>query len=67
MNALYYEQSDLWTPDIYDLDDEFETKNEDEEYSSLSKNNQRKGKWLHLWVSSIINPDQAIQMQVADE
>ena len=38
MNLLYFDESELWTPKIDDLDDEFDISIEDEEYHSINKN-----------------------------
>lgn len=67
MNVLYFDESQLWTPKIDDLDDEFDINMEDEEYHSINKNKNTTGKWLGLWVTSITNPADTLHITISEE
>ena len=56
MNVLYYNQSDLFSPQIEDLDDEYGMSKENEEYCSTSKSHSKTGKWLNLNIAPIVDP-----------
>ena len=67
MNILYFDQNELWSPQIEDLEDEYNIGVEDEEYISISRSRQKKGRWLSLYVSALANPALSLPIQIADE
>lgn len=67
MNLLYFDETELWTPKIDDLDDEFDISVEDEEYHSINKNQTAQGKWLNLWATPIAFPNECIPIHIAEE
>ena len=67
MNVLYFDQSQLWSPKIDDLEDEYDISMEDEEYHSINKNKNKTGKWLSLWVTSITNPSDTLHITIGEE
>ena len=67
MNILYFDQNELWSPQIEDLEDEYNIGVEDEEYISISRSRQKKGRWLSLYVAALANPALSLPIQIADE
>ena len=67
MNILYFDQKELWSPKIDDLEDEFDCSIEDEEYHSINRNQLTKGKWLNLWVTPMSNPAVSVPFHIAEE
>ena len=67
MNVLYFDQRQLWTPQINDTTDEFDIAEEEEEFHSINRNQISKGKWLSLWITPISLPSVRIPMQIAEE
>ena len=67
MNILYFDQKDLWSPEINDMDDEFDCKIEDEEYHSINRNQLSQGKWLTLWVTPIASPEVSVPLSIGEE
>ena len=61
MNILYFDQNELWSPQIEDLEDEYNIGVEDEEYISISSRRVKgKGKWLSLYVAALANPQHSL-------
>ena len=67
MNVLYFDQKDLWSPKIDDMDDEFDINIEDEQYHSINHNQISQGKWLTLWVTPITSPEVSVPRNIGEE
>ena len=67
MNILYFDQKDLWSPKIDDMEDEFDISIEDEVYHSINRNQLSHGKWLTLWVTPIANPEVSVPLSIGEE
>ena len=67
MNVLYFDESQLWSPQIDDLEDEYDINIEDEQYYSINKTHNREGKYLSLWVTPITNPSDTLHINISQD
>ena len=56
MNVLYFDTNELWSPTIDDLYDEYQVDVVEEDFYSVSKESQKRGKYLAVHVAMLSNP-----------
>ena len=62
MNILYFDQGELWSPSIEDLDVDLDSAIESGEFCSISKSNLSKG--LVVYVSIFDDPEECFKILI---
>ena len=67
MNVLYFDSNEVWSPQVNDLEDEYQVNHMDEDYFSMSKQSLKRGKWVALHVALLSEPSNLLRIQIDNE